>query len=210
MNLRLFLLIVAGALFGLSFGLPSFGETPSSMMSGFMCCFQCAYFLARLNFGSGANILTQLYYSGFAAANALFVVLFAAAICSTSNARSNRWIWGILSLQFIGWIIFQFRAGGTMPADVLIAVLCFFAIYSASHVKARRWVSAAILVQVLSWPIVNWASIPPFSHGIIGIGYFLWLAAFILLFGISFMSFRMPNQSPDPMPAPGMPPAGQE
>jgi len=180
------------------------------MFSGFMCAFQCTFMLFRLGVSNGFHSPIVLYYSVFVATNALFMTLITGALCSISSARTNHWILTALALEIILWGGLQFYVRSTMMANGLLAAILMVGFLAASHRKARFWVSAFMLIQVLSWPVVNWASISPVIHGVLGIGYFLWLFAFALLFVVSATMFKLPNQSPDPTLSLVTPPAGQE
>jgi hypothetical protein len=86
----------------------------------------------------------------------------------------------------------------------LFFVLLFVAILVRTPlVRARRWLSLALFLQVSSWAIVNHFSVWTMP---LGIGYFIWLLSFVLLFGahlvpdgaVSYSNFLAPagNASP--------------
>jgi hypothetical protein len=121
--------VAAGVAFGISFFLPALDGA-----SGFSCLSDCWRILIRSDEGHTLPAGEWLYYSGFVAANALFVLLVFALFVSTAFPR------------------------------------------------VRYWASLASLLQVLSWPVVCLSHVEAGEHLSLRSGYYLWLAAYILLF----------------------------
>jgi hypothetical protein len=99
MNRRRKLAIVAAAMFILSFFLPALGGS-----SGIWCLHMCWAVLTRSG-GDSLRFFGWLYYSGFVAANALFVALFGAIVFKAPGARLRFWLSAVAALQVLSWLI---------------------------------------------------------------------------------------------------------
>jgi hypothetical protein len=134
LNLQKKIASCAAVAFGVSFFLPALDNE-----SGFACLIDCWRVFTRSDSGHALPMGGWLYYSGFVAANALFIVLAGAILYPT-----------------------PFR-------------------------RVRLWISLASLLQVLSWLIVSLAHVDKEDQFDLAIGYFLWLASYILLFAAHFV-----------------------
>jgi hypothetical protein len=155
MELKKKLAFIASAAFGISFFLPALSDE-----SGYSCFIDCWRVFTRSDSYHTFPIGGWVYYSGFVAANALFVALAGAIFCP------------------------------------------------APFSKARLWISLASLLQVLSWLVVNLTNIDKKDPFALGIGYFLWLVSYTVLFGAHCAQVLQPNQLPDPTSPSVTPPAG--
>jgi hypothetical protein len=123
------LALAAGIIFAVSFFMPAMDTS-----SGLSCLDDCWRVLVRSDAGHTLSFGAWLYYSGFVAANALFVVLFCYLLLASGRSR------------------------------------------------VRSGLAAASLLQVFSWIIVNLVSVWHGEDYSLRIGYFLWLASFVLVF----------------------------
>jgi hypothetical protein len=93
-----------------------------------------------------------------------------------------------------GWSYYS----GFVLANVLFVALFAALLASSALMRLRFWIATLAMLQVLSWLVVNL-----FDHGDrfdLGIGYFVWLLSFILLFAAHCVQ----------SPAPGAQYAAQE
>jgi hypothetical protein len=140
LNLQKKITLSAAVGFGVSFFLPALDNE-----SGFACLLDCWRVFTRSDSGHALPLGGWLYYSGFVAANALFILLAGAILYPT-----------------------PFR-------------------------QVRMWISLTSLLQVLSWLIVNLVRVDKDDQFALAIGYFLWLASYILLFAAHFVRDDEPN-----------------
>lgn len=112
MNPRKTYVAISGGFFALSFFLPSFETSPSNSLSGYACFRVCLSVLVRSGDGKNTSMGAWLYYSGFVAANLLFVILLVAACCSRTCSRLRGWMSAIILLQVISWLVVNLVALG--------------------------------------------------------------------------------------------------
>jgi hypothetical protein len=105
MNLRKACIAISGLSFALSFFLPSFETNPSSALSGFACLRICLSVFLHSGDGKNAPVGAWFYYSGFVAANFIFVLLFGATLFSNAYAGLRCWMSSIILLQVLSWLV---------------------------------------------------------------------------------------------------------
>jgi hypothetical protein len=131
---------IAVAAFAVSFLLPAFGE-----LRGYACFMVCWGAFTRSD-TSGMSLGAWLYYSGFVAANALFVVL-AGGIFAGPRLRSARlWASALALVQVISWLgvnLWSTARGERFGLKIgyflwLVAFMLLFYIYQLGRIPARQ------------------------------------------------------------------------
>jgi hypothetical protein len=134
---------IAGAAFAVSFLLPAFGDLP-----GYKCFMVCWGAFTRSD-TSGMSIGAWLYYSGFVAANALFVIL-AAGIFAGPRLRSARlWASALALVQVISWLgvnLWSTARGERFGLNIgyflwMLAFVLLFYVYQLGRIPARHRVA---------------------------------------------------------------------
>lgn len=95
----------AGLLFAVSFLLPSFEGSTSFSLSGFDCLRSCILIMLRTSESATPSLGSWLYYSGFVAANLVFVAVWIAAFFSTACAGFRRWASALTFTQVLSWLV---------------------------------------------------------------------------------------------------------
>jgi hypothetical protein len=99
-NLRMKMVLSAAVAFGVSLFLPALDHE-----SGYLCLVDCWRIFARSDSGHTLPMGDWLYYSGFVAANALFIPLLCATWFSPAFPRVRIGISLVLVLQVFSWLI---------------------------------------------------------------------------------------------------------
>jgi hypothetical protein len=100
MNMRRKLALAAGTLFAASYFMPAMDTS-----SGFACLDDCWRIFIRSDSSHTLPFGAWLYYSGFVAANALFVVLLGAVLVLDARSRVRSWLAAVSLLQVFSWLI---------------------------------------------------------------------------------------------------------
>lgn len=143
MKLQRRLAIAAGSAFTLSYFLPALGTR-----SGFSCLSVCWGIFTRSDVEDNVRLGGWLYYSGFVAANALFVILLGAIFLETPCARLRLWASVISMLQVLSWLILNLvyvGQGDRFPlrAGYFIWLLSFILLFCA-QISSRRMPSRSL------------------------------------------------------------------
>jgi hypothetical protein len=99
-NLKRKLALSAGAAFGVSFFLPALDKE-----SGFSCLLDCWGVFTRSDSSHALPMGGWLYYSGFVAANALFILLWGAILYPVRLPRMRMCISLVSLLQVLSWFV---------------------------------------------------------------------------------------------------------
>jgi hypothetical protein len=140
MDLKRMLAAVAGAAFAVSFLLPAFGDLP-----GYTCFMVCWSAFTRSD-ASGMSLGAWLYYSGFVAANALFVVLEGSIFAGPRFQSTRLWASALALVQVISWLgvnLWSTSRGERFGLDSgyflwLLAFIALFYAYQLGRVPAGR------------------------------------------------------------------------
>jgi hypothetical protein len=137
MKLRHKMAASAGALFAVSFFLPSFGE-----LSGIACLAFCWNVLVNYGQEHDLSLGAWLYYSGFVLANALFIALLAAVLFCAARSALRRWAAALAALQVVSWFFVNLVAkwnGDRFNVEIgYFAWLLSFGLLFAAHSVADK------------------------------------------------------------------------